>query len=62
MSVILDTDCCDLLIDPGMKDAATATEMLTPFGARGMKLYPVSPRVNVAKNDDLECAAANRLE
>ena len=56
MPVILDPDSYDLWLDPGMRDAAAASELLKPFDARLMRCYPVSSRVNHVGNDDEECA------
>jgi putative SOS response-associated peptidase YedK len=56
MPVILDPDNYDLWLDPGMKDAATAAEMLSPYDANAMSRYPISSRINHVANDDEECA------
>lgn len=56
MPVILDPDSYDLWLDPGMNDAAAASELLKPFDARLMRCYPVSARVNHVANDDEECS------
>jgi putative SOS response-associated peptidase YedK len=56
MPVILDSDNYDLWLDPGMKNANAACEMLRPFDARLMRSFPVSNRVNHAGNDDEECS------
>jgi putative SOS response-associated peptidase YedK len=56
MPVILDPGHYDLWLDPGMKDAKAATELLRPFDARLMTCYPVSSRVNLVTNDDEECS------
>jgi putative SOS response-associated peptidase YedK len=56
MPVILDPDCYDLWLGPGMKDVATASELLRPCDARMMRCYPVSTRVNHVANDDEECS------
>jgi putative SOS response-associated peptidase YedK len=45
-----------LWLDPGFRDVAAATEMLTPFDAEPMRRYPVSDRVNIVTNDDPECS------
>jgi putative SOS response-associated peptidase YedK len=57
MPVILDPDAYDVWLDPGMKDVAAASELLKPYGARLMRCYPVSARVNRTLNDDPECSA-----
>jgi putative SOS response-associated peptidase YedK len=57
MPVILDQDCYDLWLDPGMRDARAASEMLKPSDADLMRCYPVSTRINHVANDDEECSA-----
>jgi putative SOS response-associated peptidase YedK len=57
MPVILDPDSYDLWLDPGMRDASTAAEMLKPYNARLMRCYPVSRRINSVAHDDEECSA-----
>jgi len=56
MPVILDPDVYDLWLDPGMKDAIAASELLKPYDARLMRCYPVSNRINHVANDDEQCA------
>jgi putative SOS response-associated peptidase YedK len=56
MPVILDPDSYDLWLDPGMNDAAVASELLKPFDARLMRCYPVSSRINYVANDDEDCS------
>jgi putative SOS response-associated peptidase YedK len=56
MPVILDPDSYDLWLDPGMRDAAAASELLKPYDARLMRCYPVSARINHVANDDEECS------
>jgi putative SOS response-associated peptidase YedK len=62
MPVILDPDAYDLWLDPGMKDAAAASEVLKPYDARLMRCYPISTRINGVGNDDDECSAPVELE
>jgi hypothetical protein len=57
MPVILERDCYDLWLDPGLQNVAEASELLKPFDARFMRCYPVSTRVNHVGNDDKECSA-----
>ena len=57
MPVILDPDSYDLWLDPWMKDAAAASDLLKPYDARLMRCYPISTRVNRVANDDEECSA-----
>ena len=56
MPVILDPDVYDLWLDPGMRDAGAASELLRPCDARLMRCYPVSTRINHVANDDEECS------
>src|SRR5271170_5798294 len=61
MPVILDPDNYDLWLDPGMRDASAASEMLKPYDARQMRCYPISTRINHVVNDDEECSAPAEL-
>jgi putative SOS response-associated peptidase YedK len=61
MPVILDPDCYDLWLDPGMHDMRAVSDMLKPYDARLMKCYPISPRINHVANDDEECSARVEL-
>ena len=61
MPVILDPDGYDLWLDPGMKDVNVASELLRPFGARLMRCYPVSTRINHVANDDADCSVPVEL-
>jgi putative SOS response-associated peptidase YedK len=61
MPVILDPDGYDLWLDPGMRDAAAASELLRPCDARLMRCYPVSTRIDYVANDDAECCRAVEL-
>ena len=56
MPVILDPDCYDLWLDPGMHDVRVVSDMLKPFDAQLMRSYPVSSRVNHVANDDEACS------
>jgi len=56
MPVILDRDGYDLWLDPGMRDAGAASELLRPCDAQLMRCYPVSTRINHVANDDEECS------
>jgi len=62
MPVILDQDSFDLWLDPGIKDAATVSDLLKPYDAQRMRAYPVSTRLNQVQNDDAECTALCTLE
>lgn len=68
MPVILDPESYDLWLDPGIQNVAAISELLKPYDASQMQLYPVSSRVNHVTNDDEECSrrveiteAQNRL-
>jgi putative SOS response-associated peptidase YedK len=61
MPVILEPDSYDLWLDPGMRDASAACEMLKPCDARLMRCYPVGSRINHVANDDKECSAPVEL-
>lgn len=61
MPVILDPESYDLWLDPGMNDAAVASELLKPYDARLMRCYPVSTRINHVANDDAECSLPAEL-
>jgi putative SOS response-associated peptidase YedK len=58
MPVILNPADYDLWLDPGMNESAAVTDLLKPFDARLMRVYPVSSRINDANNDDEESAGA----
>jgi putative SOS response-associated peptidase YedK len=61
MPVILDPDGYDLWLDPGMRDANAASDLLKPYDVRLMRCYPVSTRINHLGNDDEECSAPVEL-
>jgi putative SOS response-associated peptidase YedK len=61
MPVILDPDCYDLWLDPGMHDMRAVSDMLKPYDARQMRCYPISTRINHVANDDEKCSAAVEL-
>src|SRR3984885_8215815 len=61
MPVILNPDCFDLWLDPGMHDVRVVFDMLKPFDARLMRSYPVSSRVNHVANDDGACSTPVEL-
>ena len=62
MPVILDPDSYDLWLDPGMHDVSTVSDMLKPYDADLMRLFPVSSRVNSVVNDDAECSTPVKLD
>jgi putative SOS response-associated peptidase YedK len=57
MPVILDPDSHEPWLDPRMRNASAASELLKPYDARLMWCYPVSARINHVANDDEECSA-----
>ena len=61
MPAILSEEAYELWLDPGFKDVATLSEVLSPFDARRMRKYEVSDRVNRVENDDPACAEAVSL-
>jgi putative SOS response-associated peptidase YedK len=61
MPVILEPDGYDLWLDPGMRDAAAAIELLKPCDARLMRCYPISTRINRVANDDEGCSRPAQL-
>ena len=56
MPVILKSDSYDLWLDPGMRNVGVVGELLRPFDAQSMRIYPVSHRINHVANDDEECS------
>jgi len=61
MPVILDPDAQDLWLDPGVRDAGAASDLLKPCDARLMRCYPVSTRINHVAHDDEECSVPVEL-
>ena len=62
MPVILGKDDYDLWLDPGMTKVDAISQLLTPFGACLMRMYPVSSRINQVQNDDKDCAKPVQLD
>jgi putative SOS response-associated peptidase YedK len=62
MPDILGKDDHDLWLDPGMTNVEAISDLLKPFDARLMRMFPVSSRVNQVQNDDAECARPVELE
>ncbi len=52
MPVVLDYDHYDLWLDRSTPDVADLTELLLPYPAEGLEVYPVSPKVNRADTDE----------
>ena len=57
MPVILDPDCYELWLDPGMQSMRVVSELLKPYDAHQMRCCPVSNKVNHVVNDDEACSA-----
>lgn len=51
MPVVLGYDHYDSWLDRGTPDVADLTELLTPYPAQELEVFPVSPRVNRADTD-----------
>jgi len=56
MPVILDRSDYDLWLDPGLTDLEAVSDLLKPFDANRMHVYPVSARINQVANDDEACS------
>ncbi|HEY4842775.1 MAG TPA: SOS response-associated peptidase [Terriglobales bacterium] len=61
MPVILDPDCYDLWLDPGMQNMRAVCDLLKPYDAKSMRSYPVSTRINNVANEDEECSTPVEL-
>jgi putative SOS response-associated peptidase YedK len=61
MPLILDPDCYDLWLDPGMTDSGAVADLLKSRDARPMRRYPISARINHVANDDEGCTAPAKL-
>jgi putative SOS response-associated peptidase YedK len=61
MPAILEPRFYDVWLNQDTTDARVALEVLTPFDAARMNLFPVSTRVSYAVNDDPECSAPIKL-
>ncbi|MFQ5702771.1 MAG: SOS response-associated peptidase [Gemmatimonadales bacterium] len=55
MPAILNVECHDDWLNPGIQDVARLSEMLGPFPAEEMEAFPVSRLVNKPANDVPEC-------
>src|SRR5215470_18103655 len=56
MPVILERDCYDVWLNPGVRDVTGVAKLLKPYDASLMRCYPVSIRINHVANDDDECS------
>jgi putative SOS response-associated peptidase YedK len=62
MPVILDPGDYDRWLNPGICDPSRIVDLLKPFDARLMRVYPVSATVNRVENDGPECAKESSAE
>lgn len=62
MPVILEPDCYDVWLDPGVRDVAAIAKLLKPYDDTLMRCYPVSARINRVANDDEECSRPAELQ
>ena len=62
MPVILNQADYDRWLDPGACDPSRVADLLRPFDARLMRVYPVSATVNRVENDGPECAKESTAE
>jgi len=60
MPVILEPDCYDLWLDPGMRDMGAVSDA-EAFRCQDNAELPVSSRVNHLANDDEECSTPVEL-
>ncbi len=57
MPVIVPSDKYDLWLDPDVTDFQAIRDILKPYDAKVMRLYPVNRKLNNSNNDDAECAS-----
>ena len=62
MPVIVPPDKYDAWLDPDTNDFEAIRDVLRPYDADLMRRYPVSRKLNNAKNDDAESASAVTLD
>ena len=62
MPVIVPLDKYDAWLDPDINDFEAVRDVLRPYDADLMRRYPVSRKLNNAKNDDAESASAITLD
>lgn len=58
MPVILEPESYDLWLDPDMTNVQIVSELLKPYNADAMRMYPISTRINRVENDDEQCSRA----
>lgn len=58
MPVVLNPENYGLWLDPKFSNPTVLSEMLAPYDAGMMRLYPVSTKLNDAKNESEDCGVA----
>jgi putative SOS response-associated peptidase YedK len=62
MPVIVPPDKYDLWLDPDVTDFKAIRDILKPYDANLMRLYPVNRKLNYSNNDDAESASRITLD
>jgi len=62
MPVIVTPDKYDVWLDPDVNDFKTIRDILKPYDATAMRLYPVNRKLNDSNNDDAESASPVTLD
>ena len=62
MPVIVPPDKYDLWLDPDVTDIKVIRDILKPYDAKLMRLYPVNRKLNNSNNDDAESASRITLD
>ncbi len=62
MPVIVPPDKYELWLDPDVTDFKAIRDILKPYDAKLMRLYPVSRKLNNSNNDDAESASPVTLD
>ena len=62
MPVIVPSDKYELWLDPDVTDFKAIRDILKPYDATAMRLYPVNRKLNNSNNDDAESASPVTLD
>ncbi len=62
MPVIVPSDKYELWLDPDVTDFKAIRDILKPYDATAMRLYPVNRKLNNSNNDDAESASPETLD
>ncbi len=62
MPVIVSPDKYDLWLDPDVTDFKAIRDILKPYDAKVMRLYPANRKLNNSNNDDAESASPVTLD